>query len=109
MSMPFTCASCVTRMPVSDGALSIWMGMIMYVCLQAYAHNEPVSDSSSGRTMLIEAFSARVRRCKALWTKAKTPGTMGDIWKADEAVNYIEGDVVLKARVKRRLETGEDD
>ena len=31
MSMPFTCASCVTRMPVSDGALSIWMGMIMYV------------------------------------------------------------------------------
>ena len=59
--------------------------------------------------MLIEAFSARVRRCKALWTKAKTPGTMGDIWKADEAVYYIEGDVVLKARVKRRLETGEDD
>ena len=51
-------------------------------------------------TMLIEAFSARVRRCKALWTKAKTPGTMGDIWKADEAVYYIEGDVVLKARVK---------
>ena len=31
MIMPFTCASCVTRMPVSDGALSIWMGMIMHV------------------------------------------------------------------------------
>ena len=59
--------------------------------------------------MLIEAFSARVRRCKALWTKAKTPGTMGDIWKADEAVYYIEGDVVLKARVKRRLETDDED
>ena len=81
----------------------------MYVCLQAYAHNEPVSDSSSGRTMLIEAFSARVRHCKALCPKAKSPGTMGDIWEANDKVYYIQGGVVLKGRVKRRLETGETD
>ena len=59
--------------------------------------------------MFIEAFAVRVRRCKALWTKAKRPGTMGDIWQADQAVYYIEGDVVLKARVKRRLGTGDED
>ena len=34
---------------------------------------------------------------------------MGDIWEADDKVYYIEGDVVLKARVERRLETGEAD
>ena len=78
-------------MPVSDGALSVWMGMIMYVCLQAYDHNEPVPDSSSGRTMLIEAFSARVRHCKALCPKAKRPGTTGDIWGAYDKVYYRQG------------------
>ena len=36
-------------------------------------------------------------------------GTMGDIWEADDKVYYSEGGVVLKARVKRRLETGETD
>ena len=34
---------------------------------------------------------------------------MGDIWAADDKVYYVQGDVVLKGRVKRRLETGETD
>ena len=34
---------------------------------------------------------------------------MGDIWAADDKVYYVQGDVVLKGRVKRRLETGEPD
>ena len=90
-------------MPVSDGALSIWMGMIMYVC-------KLVSDSSSGRTMLIEAFSAQVRHCKALCPKAKRPGTMGENWEEGAKVYYIDEEgSVLKGRVKRRLETGEAD
>ena len=34
---------------------------------------------------------------------------MGDIWEANDKVYYIQGGVVLKGRVKRRLETGETD
>ena len=32
-----------------------------------------------------------------------------DIWEECERVYYIQGDVVLKGRVKRRLEAGETD
>ena len=34
---------------------------------------------------------------------------MGDIWGEGDKVYYIQGDVVLKARLKRCLETGETD
>ena len=34
---------------------------------------------------------------------------MGDLWVADDKVYYIQGGVVLKGRVKRRLEAGETD
>ena len=34
---------------------------------------------------------------------------MEDLWQPDEKVYYIEGGVVLKGRVKRRLEAGETD
>ena len=34
---------------------------------------------------------------------------MGDIWEADDKVYYIQWGVVVKARAKRRLETGETD
>ena len=59
--------------------------------------------------IMLEAFSARVRHCKAPCPKAKRPGTTGDMWAAYDKVYYIQGEVVLKGRVKRRLETGETD